>query len=487
MKVLNDILIDVPFIKTYGSTNRQVSNICFDSRRAEKNCLFIAVKGTIVNGHDFISQAIDKGASSIICEDLPKDIKEDVTYIIVEDSALSLSLSACEYFDNPSRKLKLIGITGTNGKTTVATLLFKLYRELGYSVGLISTIHIRIDDQIVPTSHTTPDSLELNRLLDIMSGHHCEYVFMEVSSHAICQKRIAGLRFKGGVFTNITHDHLDYHSDFKEYIIAKQGFFNILDKQSFALVNADDKHHSFIVQNTEARILTFSLQNPADFKAKIIENQIEGMNLLIDKEDVWFKLIGRFNAYNIISVYGTAILLGTNSEEILPILSNIDTVEGRFDVIRSRDGKIIIIDYAHTPDAIRNILNTIAEIRNGNEEIISVFGAGGNRDKEKRPEMGKIAGELSTRVILTSDNPRDEKTEDIIQDIKKGISGSNLAKVISITDRREAIKTGIALARPGDFVVIAGKGHEKLQEIKGEKHPFDDKKVAIEFLENEIK
>ncbi|MBC8147080.1 MAG: UDP-N-acetylmuramoyl-L-alanyl-D-glutamate--2,6-diaminopimelate ligase [Bacteroidetes bacterium] len=482
MKLLKDILFKAGLTKVIGTTDVEISSICFDSRMVGINDLFIAVKGTQVDGHIFIDKAINSGATVIVCEDIPENPVENITYVGVSDSAYALGVIASNYYDNPSSELKLVGVTGTNGKTTIVTLLFKLFRTLGYSVGLLSTVENKIDDEIIESTHTTPDPIQLNRLLNEMADRGCNFCFMEVSSHAIDQNRIAGLEFEGGVFTNITHDHLDYHKTFDEYIKAKKKFFDDLPKKAFALTNIDDKNGKIMLQNTKAKSSTYSIKSLSNFKSKIIENQFDGLVLNIEKEEVYFKLIGEFNAYNLLAIYATAILLGEDKKEVLTILSNIETAEGRFDFFISKNGIIAIVDYAHTPDALNNVLKTINSIRTRNEQLITVVGAGGDRDTSKRPLMAKMAGQLSDKVILTSDNPRSEDAESIIEQMQKGVEPLDYKKVISIVNRKEAIKTACALAEKGDIILVAGKGHEKYQEIKGVKHPFDDKMILKELL-----
>lgn len=465
-----------------GSTSVEVSGLCFDSRKVEQNTLFVAVKGTLSDGHQFIDQAIKQGARAILCENIPDQLSENIAYIQVENSAQALGTAAANFYDNPSTKLKLVGITGTNGKTTVATLLFQLFSELGYKVGLLSTVQNQINKEIIPATHTTPDPIALNSLLSDMVQAGCSYCFMEVSSHAVAQNRIAGLTFTGGVFTNLTHDHLDFHKTFSEYLKAKKAFFDGLGKSAFALTNIDDKNGMVMLQNTLATKKTYGLKNIATFKAKILENHFKGLLLNIDQLEVWFKLVGSFNAYNLLAVYGVAILLDQDKNEVLTILSQLNGAEGRFDYINAPNGIIGIVDYAHTPDAIQNVLSTIQNIRTGNEQVITVIGCGGDRDKTKRPEMAQVACDWSSKVILTSDNPRSEKPEQIIQDMAVGVLPNNQKKTLSIVDRKEAIRTACHLAKSGDIILLAGKGHEKYQEIAGVKHPFDDKQILTELL-----
>jgi len=482
MKRLSDILQKCEVIETIGSMDRMVSELVFDSRKTSRGSLFFAVKGTVSDGHQFIQKAIDSGATSIVCEILPSGLNPDITYILVSDSALCLAQAASEYYNNPSSQLKLVGVTGTNGKTTIATLLYRLFTSAGFHCGLLSTIENKIGNRTVASTHTTPDSIAINQLLSEMVEDGCTYAFMEVSSHAIDQKRIAGLDFSGGIFTNLTHDHLDYHKTFASYRDAKKRFFDQLPSNSFALINADDRNGNVMVQNCKATIAGYSLNSDADFKGKVIENQFEGLILSINGHEVFTRLIGRFNACNLLAVYGAANLLGLLDEEILKEMSLLESAEGRFEFIRSNDGIVGIVDYAHTPDALENVLKTIHEIRSRNEQLITVAGAGGDRDKTKRPEMARIAAELSDRFILTSDNPRTEDPLAILQDMQKGVPAHLYNRTLTIADRREAIRTAVALAKPGDIILVAGKGHEKYQEIKGVKYPFDDKTELFELL-----
>ncbi|MDI9339324.1 MAG: UDP-N-acetylmuramoyl-L-alanyl-D-glutamate--2,6-diaminopimelate ligase [Sediminibacterium sp.] len=483
MKLLSDILYKVRLEEVVGSTHMAVSAVAFDSRKVKKDSVFVATRGTTVDGHAFIEKAIEAGANTIVCEDMPEQKNELVTYVKVSDTAYALGLMACNFYDNPSSKLKLVGITGTNGKTTTVTLLFNLFRSLGYSVGLLSTVQNKINNTVIPSTHTTPDALALNELLAKMVELGCEYAFMEVSSHAVAQHRIAGLQFTGAIFSNITHDHLDYHNTFDEYIKAKKGFFDALPTGAFAVVNRDDRNGMIMLQNTKAQRHTYSLQGVADFKCRIIENHLNGLLLNIDNQELWVKLIGTFNAYNVLAVYAAAILLKQDKTNVLTALSNLNSVEGRFQYLKSPNGIIGIVDYAHTPDALKNVLDTIKDIRNGNEQVITLVGCGGDRDAAKRPVMAAIACEYSNRVVLTSDNPRSEDPEEILNQMQKGISPADMKKTLRISDRREAIKTACALAAKGDIILIAGKGHEKYQEIKGIKHPFDDFEILKETFQ----
>jgi UDP-N-acetylmuramoyl-L-alanyl-D-glutamate--2,6-diaminopimelate ligase len=482
MKLLKDILYKAGLIELIGSSNVAIMAIGFDSRKVEKNSLFVAIKGTQSDGHQYIDETIGKGAIAILCEELPATLNKEVTYIKVKDTSLALGVVAANFYDNPSERLKLIGVTGTNGKTTTVTLLFNLFKKLGYKVGLLSTVKNQINNDVLSATHTTPDAIQLNALLHQMVEKGCTHCFMEVSSHAVVQNRIAGVHFTGAVFTNITHDHLDYHKTFNEYIKAKKQFFDMLGSDAFALTNKDDANGEVMLQNTKATKKRYSLRSMADYKCRIVENQFSGLLLNIDGSEVWSKLIGSFNAYNLLAVYATAILLKEDKTNVLTTLSSLGSVEGRFQHIRTDGGIIGIVDYAHTPDALSNVLKTINDIRTGNEQVITVVGCGGDRDAAKRPIMAKIACDLSTRVILTSDNPRSESAEAIIKEMQKGVDGVNHKKAIAITDRNEAIKTACSYAKSGDILLIAGKGHEKYQEIKGVKHPFDDMQVLQENL-----
>jgi len=474
LKSVKDILDKVVVNAIHGSTDLKVNAIVFDSRNVQKNCLFAAQKGLLFDGHQFIDKAIEQGATVILCEELPENLAKNITYIQVEDSNSALALIASNFYDNPSSKLKLIGITGTNGKTTVATLLYKLFQNAGYKTGLLSTVKILVDTKQYEATHTTPNSVAINSYLNEMVELGVDYCFMEVSSHGIHQKRTEGLQFAGGVFTNLTHDHLDYHKTFSEYRDVKKLFFDRLPKTAFALVNIDDKNGPVMLQNTEAKKQSYALKTMADFKAKIIENQFSGLVLNINNNEVYTKLIGRFNAYNLLAVYGVSILLGLDSTEALQHLSKLENVTGRFQYFISKGGVTAIVDYAHTPDALKNVLETINEIRTGNEQVITVVGCGGNRDKAKRPVMGRIASQLSNQVLVTSDNPRNEDPQTIIEEIEAGIEPQNLKKSISILDREQAIKTAAKLAKKGDIILIAGKGHETYQEIQGKRSHFDD-------------
>lgn len=482
MAELKNILYRVSLTSTYGNMDVEVKGVCFDSRKVQPGFLFVAVKGTQSDGHEFISRAVDLGASAIVCEKLPDTIYEKATYVTVKNSAQSLGIIAANFFGNPSQKLKLVGVTGTNGKTTVATLLYQLFGTLGHRCGLISTVEYRIIDKVLPSTHTTPDPVQLNHLLKDMVDAGCRYAFMEVSSHAIDQERIAGLQFTGAIFTNITHDHLDYHKTFENYIKAKKKFFDALTSDAFALVNADDKRGMVMLQNTKARKYTFGLRKLTDFKGKMLSNTIEGLEMEMMQKPVWFKLIGDFNAYNILAVFGAAMLMDQDADQVLTALSSMQGAVGRFELI-GRGSKITaIVDYAHTPDALKNVLETIKQFRSGNEQVITVVGCGGNRDKTKRPLMASIAVRFSDKVVLTSDNPRDEDPMAIIREMQSGIGPSDARKTLVIPDREEAIKTACMMANPKDIVLVAGKGHETYQEIKGVKHPFDDREVVERML-----
>jgi len=482
MKLLSEILQESGVIRTFGQLEIPIHKLHFDSRKVEPGTLFFAIKGTSSDGHLFIATAIEKGAVAVVCESLPKILQKGICYLVTNDSRKTLGEVASAFYDNPSARMKIIGVTGTNGKTTTVTLLHRLFLDLGYGVGLISTIQNRINETIIPSTHTTPDPVQLNELLSQMAEAKCSFCFMEVSSHAIDQHRIAGLIFSGGIFTNLTHDHLDYHETFDAYLKAKKGFFDHLPLHAFALVNKDDKNGMVMLQNTRATSQTYSLQSMADFRCRIVENLFQGLHLNFDGQDVWFKLIGKFNAYNLLVVYATALLLGQNGTEVLTHLSCMEPVEGRFNPIRSKNDITAIVDYAHTPDAMQNVLETINSIRTHNEQLITVVGAGGNRDAAKRPIMATIACNLSDRVILTSDNPRNEEPEAILEDMRKGVEMHQANKVLVIVNRLEAIKTACALAKSGDILLVAGKGHENYQEIKGKRYHFDDKEILKQVL-----
>lgn len=461
-------------IEVIGSADKHISGIEFDSRKIVKDSVFVAQKGVHVDGHKFIATAIENGASVIICEELPEQKNSEITYVKVADSNEILGELAAAFYDFPSKKVNVVGVTGTNGKTSIATLLYRLFMQLGYKTGLLSTISYRINDKVEAASHTTPDALKIQKMLAEMANSGCEYCFMEVSSHAIHQKRISGIDFKGGIFTNITHDHLDYHKTFVEYIKAKKAFFDRLGKDAFAVTNVDDKNGLVMLQNTNAEKITYSTRSMADYRCKVLESHFDGMLLNLDNHETWTRFVGKFNASNLLAVYVAAIQLGQKKEEVLTVISNLEPVQGRFETVRSNDGKLAIVDYAHTPDALKNVLSAISEIRTKNEQVITVIGAGGDRDKTKRPEMASEAILASDKVILTSDNPRTENPAEIIKDMEAGVGAAYQNKVLSIENRREAIKTAAMLAKPGDIILIAGKGHENYQEINGVKHHFDD-------------
>lgn len=482
MTELRDILYKVHITSTSGNMAVTIAGICFDSRQAKPGYLFVAVKGTQSDGHLYIDKALAGGAAVVVVEKFPETISEKATYVAVKDSAQALGIIAANFYKNPSHKLKLIGVTGTNGKTTVATLLYQLFNSLGHRSGLLSTVVNKIVDNEIPATHTTPDPIQLNELLVKMNESNCTHCFMEVSSHAVDQERTAGLRFEAAIFTNITHDHLDYHKTFENYIKAKKKFFDELTPEAFALVNADDKRGMVMLQNTKARKHSFGLKKMVDFKGKIITNSMEGLELEIGNKNVWFKLIGDFNAYNLLAVYGAAVLLGEDSDEILTHLSAMHGAPGRFELVNPGAKILAIVDYAHTPDALKNVLETIAHLRSGTEQLITVVGCGGNRDKTKRPLMASIACRFSDKIVLTSDNPRDEDAMEIIREMQTGIGPSEARKTLVMPDREEAIKTACMLAKKKDIILVAGKGHEKYQEIKGVKHPFDDKEVLQRML-----
>ncbi|WP_035335989.1 UDP-N-acetylmuramoyl-L-alanyl-D-glutamate--2,6-diaminopimelate ligase [Dokdonia sp. PRO95] len=482
MILLKDILYKVTLESVVGNTAVAITNIHFDSRQVSLNDVFVAVRGTQSDGHEYIAKAVNQGALAIICEELPEKTVNGITYVKVADTSSALATIASNFYGNPSANLKLIGITGTNGKTTIASLLYQLFQKAGYKTGLLSTVKILVDKTEYKATHTTPDSLTINKYLAEMSEAGVEYCFMEVSSHGIHQKRTEGLHFEGGIFTNLSHDHLDYHDTFAEYRDVKKKFFDELPKTAFALVNNDDKNGPIMVQNTKAKKVTYALKSYADYRAQILENQLSGLLLKIQDQEVWVKLIGSFNAYNLLAIFATAELLGLDQMEALQLLSELESVSGRFQYFISEGNVTAIVDYAHTPDALKNVLETINDIRTKNEELITVVGAGGDRDTTKRPKMGHIASALSTKAIITSDNPRTEKPETIIEQVEAGVEPINYKKILSITDRKQAIKTACQLANPGDIILIAGKGHETYQEIMGERFDFDDYKIVQETL-----
>lgn len=482
MKTLKDILYKVSIEAVKGSTDVAIQKIEFDSRKVELNDVFVAIRGTVSNGHDFIEKALNQGAAVIVCDTFPSLIVNGVTYVQVKDTNLALAFLAANYYDNPSQNLKLVGITGTNGKTTISSLLYQLFKKAGYKVGLLSTVKILVDEVEYVATHTTPDSLTINYYLSEMNKAGVEFCFMEVSSHGIHQKRTEALHFVGGIFTNLSHDHLDYHASFAEYRDVKKAFFDFLPKSAFAITNIDDKNGSLMLQNTKARKLTYALKTYADFKATVLENQLSGLLLKINNNEVWVKLIGTFNAYNLLAIYGTAVQLGLDELEVLRLLSELESVSGRFQFVVSDSKITAIVDYAHTPDALENVLNTINDIRTKNEQLITVVGCGGDRDKTKRPLMANIATSNSDKTILTSDNPRSEDPEAILADMEKGVEPQNHRKMLTVLDRKQAIKAACQLAQPNDIILIAGKGHETYQEIKGVRHYFDDMEVVKEFL-----
>jgi UDP-N-acetylmuramoyl-L-alanyl-D-glutamate--2,6-diaminopimelate ligase len=482
LAVLKDIVYRVSITSTYGDMDVEIKGICSDSRLVKPGFLFVAIRGTQSDGHSYLTKASDSGAVAILCEKLPESINEKVVYVTVKNSAHALGIVSSNFFGNPSERLKLTGVTGTNGKTTTATLLYQLFSAMGYKTGLISTVENRVINEVIPATHTTPDPIRLNELLKKMADEGCTHAFMEVSSHAVDQDRIAGVFFTGAIFTNITHDHLDYHKNFDNYIRAKKKFFDDLPANAFALVNADDKRGMVMLQNTKATRYSFGLKKMVDFKGKIITNSIEGLELDINGKSVWFRMIGDFNAYNLLGVYGAAILLGEDSDRVLTQLSSLNGAPGRFEQIMPGSAITAIVDYAHTPDALKNVLETIAQFRTGNEQVITIVGCGGNRDKTKRPLMASIACKLSDKVVLTSDNPRDEDPIEIIKEMQSGVTPTEARKTLVIADREEAIKTACMIAKEKDIILVAGKGHETYQEIKGVKHPFDDREVVERML-----
>ena len=479
---LNELLKNIQPIEIYGKTEVEISGINIDSRLIEAGHLFVAMRGTQTDGHAYIPTAIEKGAMAVLCETLPENLNENITYIQIKDCEDAVGKVATTFYGNPTSKMELVGVTGTNGKTTIATLLYNTFRYFGYKVGLISTVCNYIDDQAIPATHTTPDPITLNRLLGQMADAGCKYVFMEVSSHAVAQKRISGLKFSGGIFTNLTRDHLDYHKTVDNYLKAKKKFFDDMPKKAFCLTNLDDKNGLVMTQNTRANVYTYSLRSLSDFKGKIIENHFEGMLLDFNNRELAVQFIGKFNASNLLAVFGAATLLGKKEEDVLIALSTLRPVAGRFETIRSSKGYTAIVDYAHTPDALVNVLNAIHGVLEGKGKVITVCGAGGNRDKGKRPIMAKEAARMSDRVIITSDNPRFEEPQEIINDMLAGLDNDDMRKTISIIDRREAIKTACFLAQANDVILVAGKGHENYQEVKGVKHHFDDKEELEHFM-----
>ncbi len=477
---LKEILVNCNLLEIEGNKDIDILDLTFDSRKVGENSLFFAIKGTQVDGHDYIDKAVAQGAKAIVCEKMPKTSADNTTYIQVDNSAYVLGVAASNFFGNPSKELKLVGVTGTNGKTTIATLLYRLFTDAGYSCGLLSTIENIVSREVIPSTHTTPDPLELNALLQKMVENGCEYAFMEVSSHSVEQDRIAGLHFAGGIFTNLTHDHLDYHKTMANYRNAKKKFFDNLPDTAFALTNLDDKNGAVMLQNTRAKKLSYALKHDADFKGVVMESHFDGMLLKVNGVEVFTQLVGGFNASNLLAIYGAASALGFDKNELLVEISKLHGANGRFDMVRSENGIVGIVDYAHTPDALENVLTTINDVRRHKETLITVVGCGGNRDTTKRPEMAAVAVKLSDRVILTSDNPRNEDPDEIIRQMKAGIAAEDSHKVLSITNRHEAIRTAVALAKKGDIILVAGKGHENYQEINGIKNHFDDKEELSE-------
>ncbi|NNG11555.1 MAG: UDP-N-acetylmuramoyl-L-alanyl-D-glutamate--2,6-diaminopimelate ligase [Arenibacter sp.] len=484
MKSLKDILYGVGLSAVSGTTSVMVNNICFDSRKVGVDDVFVAIKGLVADGHQFIEQTVASGARAVICEELPRQMEDGVTYVVVDNANSALAIMAANFYNNPSKNLKLVGITGTNGKTTISSLLYQLFTKAGYKVGLISTIKIMVDKTEYPTTHTTPDALTINKYLGLMSEAGVEYCFMEVSSHGISQKRTEGLTFEGAIFTNLSHDHLDYHKTFAEYRDTKKLLFDALTKRAFALTNVDDKNGLVMLQNTKARKYTYALKSYADYRGQILEKQFNGQLLKIDDNELWSKLIGDFNAYNMLAIYGAADLLGLEKLETLRLLSELENVDGRFQYYISKENITAIVDYAHTPDALKNVLETIGTLRTGNENVITVVGCGGDRDKSKRPVMGHIASSLSNKVIFTSDNPRSESPTLIMEEMEAGVEPQHVKKILSIENRKQAIKTACQLAAAKDIILVAGKGHETYQETKGVREDFDDYKMVKELLES---
>lgn len=479
---LNELVKPIKPLQIIGELDKEITGVNIDSRLIESGHLFIAIQGTQADGHIYIASAIEKGATAIVCQQLPEKLSDSITYILVTDSEEDTGIIATHFYGNPTSKLSLVGVTGTNGKTTIATLLYDTFRYFGYKTGLISTVCNYIDNEAVPTEHTTPDPITLNKLLGEMVAHGCQYAFMEVSSHAVAQKRISGLKFAGGIFTNLTRDHLDYHKTVENYLKAKKKFFDDMPKDAFSLVNLDDKNGLVMTQNTRSKVYTYSLRSLADFKGRLLESHFEGMLLDFNNKELAVQFIGKFNAYNLLAVFGAAVLLGQKEEDVLVALSTLHPVAGRFDAIRSPEGYTAIVDYAHTPDALINVLNAIHGVLEGKGKVITVVGAGGNRDKGKRPVMAQEAAKQSDRVIITSDNPRFEEPQDIINDMLAGLSKEDMRKTISMTDRKEAIRTACMFAEKGDVILVAGKGHENYQDVKGVKHHFDDKEILKEIF-----
>lgn len=481
--IVKAILSDIEIVEIAGKLDIPVSGLAVDSRKVKEKNIFFAIRGTQTDGHQFIAQALENGAIAVVCQEMPENQPRGKTFIQVKNPEKAMAFFATTFFENPSQKLRLVGVTGTNGKTTIATLLHKLFTKLGFKAGLISTITNYIGEEKIPATHTTPDTIDLNSLLRDMAGEGCQYCFMEVSSHALVQHRTANLSFAGGIFTNITHDHLDYHKTFDEYIKAKKSFFDALPKKAFALVNTDDRHAKVMLQNTAANKYSFALKSFANFKSQVLESHFEGTKMDIDGIEIWSPFVGFFNAQNFLAAYAAAILLGQPRQAVLEKLTALKPVEGRFEIFRSKDGTNAVVDYAHTPDALKNVLQTIVQIKTNTQKLLTVVGAGGNRDKSKRPQMAKIAAQFSSQLILTSDNPRNEKPEDIIDDMKQGLEKTELSRTLAITDRREAIRTACTMAEKGDIVLVAGKGHETYQEIKGVRNHFDDREIVKQFFE----
>ena len=480
--ILSQLIGNLPTIEVKGATDIEVLHLTYDSRTVTIGSIFFAVEGVVVDGHNFIGKAVEGGAKVVVCQHIPEEVAEsDCTFVVVEDTNTAMGIIASNFYGNPSHELKVVGVTGTNGKTTIATLLYDLVQSMGHKAGLISTVVYKVGTKEIASTHTTPDAIRLNAMMREMVDEGCEYCFMECSSHAIVQQRIGGLRFVGGLFTNITHEHLDYHKTFAEYIRAKKAFFDALPKSAFALVNADDRNGEVMLQNTKASRYTLSLQRMADFRAKVIEMMVEGMELRIDNREVWVQFLGRFNAYNLLTVYGAAVLLGFDKEEVLAHLSMLRPVSGRFETVVAKDGTTAVVDFAHTPDALENIINTIDELRTDGQRLLVVCGCGGDRDKSKRPIMGGMAAKRADVAIFTSDNPRTEDPEQILREMEEGVEAGD--KYLKITDRHEAIKTAVMLAEPRDIILLAGKGHEDYQIIGTEKHPFNDKAVVREWFE----
>lgn len=479
---LKVLIEDIDVLEFQGEKDLEILDVCFDSRKIEAGALYVAIPGNFVDGHKYIPQAIEAGAIAIVCEVLPEKFSDEVSYVIVQDARKALAMLASAWFDKPSKEIKLVGVTGTNGKTTVVSLLYQVHVGLGYKVGMLTTIEVLVNDKSYPATHTTPDPMQINRWLRLMVDEGCDYCFMEVSSHAIAQKRVIGLRFLGGIFTNLSHDHLDYHKDFKTYLEVKQSWFTRFARDDFALVNSNDKNGEVMVQLSKAEKYSYGIGRVADYKGKIIEMHFDGMHLQINGMDLWVRLTGRFNASNILAVFGACDLLRQETGEILEQLSMVQSAEGRFDVYESKSGNIGIVDYAHTDDALKNVLETIREVNVDGRQVITIIGAGGNRDREKRPKMGKVAVSLSDKVILTSDNPRSEKPEDIIDEIETGVPGEKAGDVLKIKDREEAIKTACMLGSKKSIILLAGKGHEKYQLIGSERRHFDDKEMIVKYI-----